>query len=599
MSPEQARGRMVDRRADVWAFGCILYEMLAGRQTFANGETLTDTLAGVLARDPEWGVLPAATPPKIRALLESCLRKDVRRRLRDLGYARIEIEETGSAQYALAPVMAAPSRWRQFFWPALTALFLLATVGVVLRFVVFAPVPQPPQTVQFDVFLPEGAVLSGQFQLSPDGSNLAFVATSDSKQMIWVRPIASSISKPLAETEGTGPTLFWSADSQYIAFVAQKQLKKIAATGGPAQILCSVPGNLQFGSWNADGVIIMSSVGAGSDPRILRVTGGQLTPLTEMDASLKEARHTFPSFLPDNRHYLFRAVSDSSSLAYIGDLNSGERRPLPGIGLPAQATASGHIFFTREGSLLAQRFDLERLELLGEPDAIDNISIPATTLSSFLGNNLAAGLFLSASKNKALAYRPGQIANSEGTELVWFDHKGTLTGAAGPKNQYRNPGVSPDGKHIAFEKGTPPDIWVLDVSSGVTTKLTSDVGPDTYPIWSPDGRSIVFASTRDGVRGLYERQFNAVGEDKLLAQVENVGPDNWSRDGRFIVYDSSAPQRHIWAIPMTGDRKPFQATRSQFEERGGRTPPMATGSRTRLTTRDRSSSTFSRFPNRD
>jgi Tol biopolymer transport system component len=582
MSPEQARGKVVDRRADVWAFGCVLYEMLTGRQTFPNGETLSDTLAGVLAREPDWASLPPNIPQKIRSLLESCLRKDDRRRLRDMTFVRIEIEDAVNSPTAMAETRKQtlfPSR-RLGLWPALALLFFLTSVGAILRFVVFSRPASLGSPARFEVLLPGGAPLTGQFKLSPDGQKLAFVAGSQvGKQEIWVRRIDSFSAEPLPSTEGNVGvgTIFWSADSQYIGYYSDNQLKKVAAAGGPSQVICNVVGPpAVFGTWNADGVILLGSVGSGGP--LLRVSelGGQPVPITELDTAHGETSHSFPFFLPDGRHYFYLSTSSgAAATAYIGTLGAKDRRPLPGIASPAQFDSSGHVYYVRDRALVAQQFDFNRLELRGDASPIADVSAPPTVLFSVtaLQLDLRLGLFTTISLNGSIAYRAGQRSGgAEGTELVWFDRKGTPLGLAAPAAEYTNPGLSRDGSLIAFERGSPQDIFVLDVKKGVTTRVTTHMAADMLPVWSPDGHSIVFTSDRNGARNLYTRDFNVVGDDKLLLNAQTVGPDDWACDGKYIIYDSAPPKRHIWALSMP-DRKPSQITFSEFQERGGRVSP--------------------------
>jgi len=586
MSPEQARGKNVGRQTDVWAFGCVLYEMLAGRQTFAVGETVTDTIAGVLAREPNWTALPTNTPPKIRTLLESCLRKDERRRLRDIGYARTEVEDTVSVPAATEAVSTSPVLRRKpsgFVWPAMAILFFLAAMGLLLRFVIFPASPPAAAMVRFEFQPPEGVSLTGQFRLSPDGRKFAFVGTSqNARQQIWVRSIDSLTAEPLSSTEGSGVlgSIFWSGDSQYIAYLAQKQLKKVSASGGPSQVICNLPGDEYFGAWNNNDVILLSRFDVNGG-RILRVSaaGGPPAPIGQLEqsANRKEISHHFPAFLPDSRHYFYLSDNGAADIrAYIASLDSNERHVLPNIASPAQFDASGRIYFIRDNALMVQMFDEKQLEPTGDAMPIENVSAPLTTLSALgMPRDWAAGLFFSVSSNASLAYRRGERSgNYQKTELVWYDRKGTRMEVAGPMDEYRNPAVSLDGKYIAFERGNPADIWVLDIQRGVPQRLTTRMPEDLFPVWSPNGQQIVFVGVTENSSSLFLRAFGVVGQDEVLTKMAAVGPDDWSRDGKYILFDSVPPQRHIWAVPAAGsDHTPFQVTFSEFEERGGRLSP--------------------------
>jgi Tol biopolymer transport system component len=565
MSPEQARGSVVDKRADIWAFGCVLYEMLTGRQTFPNGETVSDTLAGILTREPDWQALPYATPPKIRTLLERCLQKDVRRRRRDMTENRIEIEEAG-IEHAAADRLSAPqpSRRREYALSALLIVLLLVTVALALR-AVFTPAPEPP-AVRFEIFTPNSVVGAPAIELSPDGRKLAFLGVSQSRGQIWVRALDAADAQPLPATEGLGAvSFFWSADSQYITFLKEGKLSKVAATGGPAQVVCNLPAvDYSGGTWNAEGVILLGRARAGP---LLRVpaAGGEPTPLTELDASRKETRHAYPHFLPDGRHFLYVAQSSGPSerVAYVGTLDSKERHPLPGIASEVKYSSTGRVLFLRDGSLMAQPFDIKRLELSGEAVPVAELAVLPNALS---------GPY-SVSWTGALAYRAGlPSTNPQSTQLAWFDRKGKQLGLVGPSGEYFRPSLSPDGNYVVFERGSPSDIWVMDIQKGVTSRVVSSPeGGSSFPVWSPDGRSIVYIR----ITGMYERAFGVVGEEKLLLKPEPLlGPTDWSRDGRYIVANNlqGAPY-DLWALPLFGDRKPLRVTETPFSEVAARISP--------------------------
>jgi len=564
MSPEQARGRSADKRSDVWAFGCVLYEMLTGRQTFPNGETVSDTLVGILGREPDWMALPAGTPPSIRKLLEHCLRKDGHRRLRDIGDARIEIEEAGNqhAPSAVQQITPVPSRRREYALATLLTLFLVTTVSLALTVrALLTRVPETP-AVRFEVAPPSGTTFVGGVHLSPDGRTIAFGAASDNRSMIWVRPLDSLNAQPLPATEGVVGDIFWSADSKYIAFNAEGKLNKVAATGGPSQALCNLPAGYTGGAWNADGVILLGATLGGGPLLKVPASGGEPAPATELDASRKETRHSFPSFLPDGRHFLYVAETGVSDwTASVGALNSNERRSLPGIASEMKYSSSGRVVFLRAGSLMAQPFNIDRLELAGEP-------VPITDLRF---NPLARAEQYSVSMTGALAYRAGVGAlDSQSTQLTWFDRRGKQLALLGPSGEYRRPSLSPDGHYVAFERGAPSDIWVMDIQKGVTSRLVSRPTGTAFPTWSPDSRSIVFA---DNV-GMFERAVGVVGEEKLLLKIETpIGPTDWSRDARYILFNPLPPPYDLWALPLFGDRVPVRLTKTPWNENGARISP--------------------------
>ena len=555
MSPEQARGKAVDRRADVWAFGCVLYEMLTGRQAFPNGETVSDTLVAILAREPDLSAVPTNTPLKIRALLERCLRKDVRRRLQDIGDARVDVEDAGNEPdvASRAPIT---SRRRDYALAAVALLSLIAAVLFGAR-LFLAPAPQA-RPVQFQVLAPEGARIDIGEPLSPDGRTVAFTAISEGGQpIIWVRPLDSAAARALPGTE-QAQRLFWSPDSQYIGFFAQGKLKKVAVTGAPPVVISNETG--RDGAWGLGDVIL---IGGQPMKPLLRVsaTGGEPMAVTELGAN--EVSHDYPDFLPDGRHFLFMARTGSAEgfRVYVASLDSKERRVLPGIAAGARYSPTGHVLFARDGTLMAQSFDASRQELSGEPFPVaEGVPGPVAPFS--------------VSTNGSLAYLRGGIASD--SQLAWFDRSGKQLAVIGSSGQYTGPELSPDGKYVAFARGSPTDIWVLDIAKALTSRLTSDPAGDAFPVWSPDGRTVAFASSRErGVFNLYARAVGAVDQDKLLLKSE-VGkrPSDWTRDGRYLVYTAPPGNSDIWALLLSGaNSPPVRVTKTPFSEQNPTVSP--------------------------
>ncbi len=562
MSPEQARGRNVDRRADMWAFGCVLYEMLAGRQTFPNEETVSDTLAAILKGEPDWRALPAGTPPKIRVLLERCLRKDLRRRLPDIAAARLEIEEALSEPSPPVPQVAhAVVQRHRFVWPTVALASLLAA-GALAAWVLLKGEAQP-RVVHLEVFAPEGATIAAGQPLSPDGSKVAFVAGPAGKQQIWVRPLDSRTPQSLPGTEGA-TRLVWSADSQNIAFFAEGQLKKIAVTGGPPSVICNEAG--RDTAWSSENVILIG----GQGKALLRVSalGGQPEPATEL--AQNETTHDYPDFLPDGRHFLYMARHGSTSEdwdVFVGSLDSKDRRLLPGIHAGARYSRTGHVVFLRAGTLMAQPFDARRLELTGDAFRIaEHVEGGAT--ASF-----------SISENGSLAYLNGTLAME--IQLAWVDRRSKQLSLVGAKGRYANVELSPNGKLLAFDRDN--DVFLYDIDRDSTSRFISHAAADFAPKWSRDSRTIAFSSSREptgnigpqnvAAGNLYERAVGVVGEEKLFLKTD-VGKTmtDWSPDGRYVVYASAGD---VWAlrVPVSTDAKPLRVTETPFIESQARVSP--------------------------
>ena len=387
MSPEQAKGKPVDRRADIWAFGCVLYEMLTGKMAF-HGDTVTDILAAIVKEEPDWSQLPERTPLRARVLLRRCLQKDPKQRLRDIGDARISLDEIISGAPLEMPApgeLAATSGWRAALdWHAIVpwsiACLMVAALAPIAYIQLRKKPLSPAQPVRFEIPLPEKVTMSitGSYALSPDGSQLAFFATdSDGVFRLWIRSLDSLEAHPLAGSESTvGAPFFWSPDGRYIAFDAGGKLKKIDISGGGTETLCDLPGFGVGGSWNRDGVILF-----GQYPGvIMRVSanGGPVTPLTALDPSRNETNHSSPTFLPDGRHFIYLRTSSQpeNSGVYIGSLDSKPEQqdskqlvatPYGLEYVPSSDAQQGELLFVRDGALMAQAFDSGRMELSGDP----------------------------------------------------------------------------------------------------------------------------------------------------------------------------------------------------------------------------------------
>jgi dipeptidyl aminopeptidase/acylaminoacyl peptidase len=583
MSPEQARGKPADRRADIWAFGAVLYEMLTGTRAFA-GDEITDTLAFIITKEPDWSALPAGTPAAIRKLIRRCLEKDRKRRLADIADARLEIEEAMSAPAespaaaTAADASAARSRRLGSRTPwVLAAVLLLGTLplaGIVLRLLR----PEPAAVATFTVAAPDttrfhlpgtGPPASFAFNggsISPDGRTLAFTAVdATGKLQLWLRPVASLTAAPLPGTEGALHPI-WSPDGRFLAFFADSKLKTIDVSGGPPQVLGDAHQAPRGAAWGRDGVIVFAS-NTGPLSRV-PAGGGPVTPATALKHG--ETAHTRPSFLPDGRHFLYRVTGKSAPAIVIGSLDSADTSPLLNADSQVLYSPPGYVVFVRQGTLLGQRFDAGRLELSGDPVQIaEGVAVDA-------GTGLAA---FSVSQNGVLTFRSGVVLNvvEEGAmaQLDWVDRTGRLIESVGGADAYRGIELSPDGSRIGFHRhdNAGGDLWILDVKRGAKTRLTFAPEQDSRaPVWSPDGSRIAFASYRNGSWGIYQKRVDSgTADDELLLEAKDrLAPDTWTPDGKSLVYNADAD---IWLLPLTGDRTPVPLARSPFTEAGGVVSP--------------------------
>ena len=566
MSPEQAHGKPADRRADIWSFGVLLYEMLAARRAF-TGESVSDTLASVLKFEPDWESLPKDTPDAIRKLLRRCLTKDRQQRLQAIGEARIAI-----ADYLANPEAAAkpaePAQTRSFAWIVAAAVMGVAAIGISL--VHFREAPPEQNTMKLSLLPPEKTPF-GDSAIAPDGRRLAFVAAdSTGKIQLWMRPIDSLSAQPLAGTESASFP-FWSPDSRFIGFFAGNKLKKIDASGGPPLTLCDAP-NGRGGAWNRDGVIIAG----GLNVPLFRVpaAGGEAQPLTRLDLTPGENDHRWPVFLPDGKHFLYSVRSSRPNVAgiYIGAIGAKERTRILGDESNAAYAPSrdgGYLLFSRGGNLMAQPFDAGKLRLSGDPFPVaEQVGYDSILI---LG-------FFSLSQNGVLVYDSGSDHGDD--ELTWFDRAGKRLGTVGDRARHQAPSLSPDEKQVAIDRVDSQskgyDLYLIEFGRGVSTRFTFDPRSDISPVWSPDGTRIAFASNREGNYNLYQKIASGAGKDELLWKSDRPNvPTDWSLDGRFLLYFQMdlKTKADLWVLPVSGERKPFAFLQTEFNERSGAFSP--------------------------
>jgi eukaryotic-like serine/threonine-protein kinase len=569
MSPEQARARPVDRRTDIWSFGCVLYECLSGRQAFA-GETVSDMIALILQGEPDWKALPRDLPPALRGLLERCLTKDPKKRLRDIGEARLLLESsaaTAGPTPDVAPVAAPPAPRRAAWLPwTLAAAFALATAVFAVLLAVRGPAREPVQRVSLAIpptplpYTRDPAFLA----LSPDGTMLAAgMADSTGGSSLWLRPLDAIEGRPLPGTDDA-ILPFWSPDGRYVAFSTQDKLKKLDLRGGSPEVLCPIASYGRGGSWSPLGVIVFSG---GAEGPLYKVSQDGGTPQAVTKLAPGETGHRFPRFLPDGKHFLFAAMPPQGLQfsIYVGSTDSPQREKLMTADGTPVYVEPGYLLYGRNGRLVAQRFDAARRKLAGEPIAL--VDEPERT--DFLGSpNLVAGL-----RGGLGYYRRIPVQ----TELAWLDAGGNITGRLPvPAGTYESAYLSPDGKRAAVVRSTSAvasDLWMVDLERGTMNRFTFGPGRVDRAVWSPDGSRVAYASDRSGRWDIYEKSAGGGGPETPIVSSGSLlkYPNAYTPDGRALVFEQITERNgwDMWQVSLDGDRKPQPLLATPYDEQHG------------------------------
>jgi serine/threonine protein kinase len=556
MSPEQARGRSVDQRTDIWAFGCVAYEMLSDRPAF-SGDTVTDILSGIVTRDPDWSRLPPRIPVPIQRLLRRCLVKDVNDRLHSIADARLELADARN-EPAVISALARPSRTMGIV-ATIAVIAALAMVVPTIRSLRPAPdtaTPDAPETRLQVITPPTTDPIS--MAISPDGRRLTFVASNDGAPRLWLRPLDGVTAQPLPGTDGASYP-FWSPDSRSIGFFAEGKLKRIDLGGGPPQILASIAG-ARGGTWNREGDILLGGYAFLGLMRV-RSSGGEIVRATRAQPG---AIARFPQFLPDGKHFLFfsQGAGDAQGI-FLGVLDSPDTTRVTSAETAAAYVPTGHLFFVRQGSLVARPFDPSKKALTGEP----------VTVADPVGWDGAIGVgAFSASATGVIAYRSGGPVNRQ---LTWFDRTGKPVGVvdAPDASSLQYPQLSRDGHRLVVDRTVlnNRDVFVVDLATGQPTRLTFDSAVDAAPVWSPDGARIVFRSSRNGNYDLYERSASFDGAENLLyGSPDAKTPNDWSPDGKSLLYVSQNPTtgNDLFVLPVDNGSpgKPVPFVQTPFDE---------------------------------
>jgi len=587
MSPEQVQGQDTDHRSDIFSFGVLLYEMLTGQLPF-KGVHETALAYEIVNVDPApMSSIKPEIDPNLDAIVLECLEKDPRERTQSIAQVALDLKKykRDTSRQRASRVTAArqvpkpseephpvespkPPKRFPLLW-VITSLFFFITAMTLGTLYFNRPSPDvktiksyllPPERLSFGTA--SIGIGEGHLALSPDGSMLAFVAADSlGKTRLMVRALNALDAKELPGTEGaTYP--FWSPESRYVGFFQSGKMKKIEAAGGPPVTICDAIGG-RGGSWNQEGVIIFSNM---VDP-IYQVpaAGGAVAAVTKLDTSRSEKTHRWPHFLPDGKHFLYFSRTTSGGVEreedalFVASLDGKVNKRL----MHAKGNveyACGHLIYLREKTLMAQPFDLGRLETSGDAIPI------AEPVGYDIGYNRAV---FSVSQNGMFVFH--ESTAQLGFQLEWFDRTGTSLGKIGEPSGYNYAALSPDGKKMVFDlldfQSGNIDVWIYDMVRGLKNRFTFDPSQDMYAVWSPDGSRIIFGSNRRGHFDLFLKASSGAGaEEILLESPEDKFPFDWSADGRFVVYAELKGKENLWILPVEGDRKPFVYLRTAFNE---------------------------------
>ena len=578
MAPEQVRGVAVDHRADLFAFGAILYEVLSGARAFRR-DTAPETMAAILNEDPpDLRSAGRSVPPALARIVDRCLEKNPSARFQtasDLAFALEALSDASDSAGAVGLVPRTARRVREPIAWAVAALLLLTLAPLAYRHVVERP--PAPAPMRFQVAPAVELARPGNFAVSPDGSQLAFFGVgADGIARLYLRSMDTLNVRPLPGSEipagVPSPPPFWSPDGKFVAFQGgDTKLKKLNVSGGPAQTLCELPGVAVGGSWNREGDIIVGNTAGG----LLRVreNGGDASPVTGLDPSRKEEFHLLPSFLPDGHHFVYLRISPGApekSGTYVGTLDAkpgepGASRLMPyvvGLAYVSSDSGPGRLLFLQEGTLMAQPFDPKRLALAGRAVPV------AERVGSFRD-----GAYFSASTNDVLVYRNADTD----FQLAWFDRQGTVTGRASEPGGFRAVALALDGARAVVSRTNPQDparadLWLIDLSRDRwATRFTFGGGMSDSPVWSPDGKRVVFTLNNTF---LHQKSVNGEDDEKELLRTGNVDlvtATGWSPDGRSLLYSAwnRNTMRDIWVL-SSDSRTPVPFLQTRFTEDQGR-----------------------------
>jgi serine/threonine-protein kinase len=577
MSPEQARGKVVDRRADVWAFGCVLYEMLTGLRAFP-GEDVTETIASVVKSEPDWDLLPVDLSPTPRVYLRRCLQKNPRDRVHDIGDVRLAID--GAFDVAVPPPQppaeaVGTTPWRSP--TAAAAALALILVTAVATWVVMAPAAERPAPLR------RFAISTGQVPLvianrnrdvaiTPDGSRLVYFAGLGANRQLYVRALDALEGTPIRQADRFFEP-FVSPDSRWVGFndEADFTLRKVPIAGGPPVTITAVGREILGATWGPDDTIVFATTDPGTGLRRVSAGGGAPTALTTPDKARGEIQHSWPEFLPGGRAVLYTIQSGERGEEFqiaVLDIESGESRTLVPGGSSPRFSPSGHLVYGAENTIRAVPFDLARLEVLGDP-------IPL--IEGVIMKGGGGGADFSVSADGTLVYIAGG-AGAALRRLVWAERDGARRPINAPPHGYTSARISPDGTRVALDaRDQQSDIWIWDFARETLRRLTTDPNVDFAPIWTRDGRRIVFSSSRVSPNTLFVQAADGTGgTERLTEGTETHVPNAFSPDGRRLIFradSGTATGQDLRMLVLDGEPRIMPLIQSPFNERNAEISP--------------------------
>jgi len=563
VAPELFDGKKPDSRCDIFAFGAVLYEMITGRRAF-EGKTQAVTIANILEHEPPAMVPDSPVGSKLSALehlVRTCLVKDPEERRQTAHDILLELRWLAETETPTLADQGSGGLRVKPLWIAGASVLFAVLLALALTLGRRATPKLPLQRVSILPAEDTAIVAESVPAISPNGRRVVFSATKDGKRRLWVRDVDAAAAWAVPGTEsGYGP--FWSPNNDEVAYFGAGKLRKVKLTGVPPVILCDALQG-RGGTWNRDGVIVFTP---NTTNGIYRVSsqGGKPEPVTTLDASQGETSHRWPWFLPDGRHFLLtsRSTEANKTALFVGDLDSQKRVRVHGTESNAMYSPPGYLLFIHQHTLMAEPFDAARLTTTGEPFQVAN-------QVELIAANLQASF--SASETGALAYYTGN-GSLLNNQMTWFDRSGNKIGTIGEEGTFLKPAISPDGRTMMADRLDSQtgsyDLWLYDLARGTSTRLTFDSRQNSYPVWSPDGASVAFASNRNGHYQIYRISVTGGKEEVLLESPQDKFPADWSRDGKYLVYYliDPATKYDLWAMPLTGDRKPFPLLTSPFNE---------------------------------